>query len=290
MAEIANFTLKYSGALADDSRLDFYDVSQALIGFQRSLALTTHLVLTGEIITQAPSLDKAQIFLDTPEPGSWKITAIIVTSIYSIATAPPGTPLGHMVSSAYDYIVNQSLGFHVDYDSTLGRQIEELSTTEKGTSASPEAKLDALSEKCEAAIKSMHRPMTVSETAEEAEIIAEVSGRAQKVGPSLDRSTYEFLAYSVESDTPQEYLGRISSYNVNTYKGRIYVTAQGRPIPFELSEADRGSRNVRAIVRSLSENAQDRSSEPNVALRAFAYTSRTEKLKRLLVVNVRSLD
>jgi hypothetical protein len=79
MAEIANFTLKYSGALADDSRLDFYDVSQALIGFQRSLALTTHLVLTGEIITQAPSLDKAQIFLDTPEPGSWKITAIIVT-------------------------------------------------------------------------------------------------------------------------------------------------------------------------------------------------------------------
>ena len=35
-----SFSLKYSGGEADDHHIDLYDVSQALIGFQRSLALT----------------------------------------------------------------------------------------------------------------------------------------------------------------------------------------------------------------------------------------------------------
>ena len=56
---IANISLSYSGLLADRSEIDFYDVSQALVGFQLSLALTTHLILNDEIIVQAPSLKGA---------------------------------------------------------------------------------------------------------------------------------------------------------------------------------------------------------------------------------------
>jgi hypothetical protein len=103
---IANISLSYSGLLADRSEIDFYDVSQALVGFQLSLALTTHLILNDKIIVQAPSLKGAQILAFPTERGSWKFAAAIVTAgtiAYQLGTAPRDTPLGHLVSSAYDY-------------------------------------------------------------------------------------------------------------------------------------------------------------------------------------------
>jgi len=47
------FTLSYEGSSADDHQLDFYDAAQGLISFQRTLALTIHLVVNNEIIIQA---------------------------------------------------------------------------------------------------------------------------------------------------------------------------------------------------------------------------------------------
>jgi hypothetical protein len=69
--------LSYIGAEADEHELDFYDASVALIGFQRSLAITTHLILNGEVITQAPALKGARILALPPEEGSWKIKAAV---------------------------------------------------------------------------------------------------------------------------------------------------------------------------------------------------------------------
>lgn len=66
-----NFDLSFGGGITDRHQIDFYDVSQALIGFQRSLALTTHLVVNGEIITQSPSLKvhESMLFLQRREAG-----------------------------------------------------------------------------------------------------------------------------------------------------------------------------------------------------------------------------
>ena len=72
------FELSYKGNDSDDHEIDMYDVSQALIGFQRSLAITTHLVLNGNVITQAPSLKGAKIYTFPAEEGSWKIHAGIL--------------------------------------------------------------------------------------------------------------------------------------------------------------------------------------------------------------------
>lgn len=115
------FRLSFRGNDSDKHQIDLYDVSQALIGFQRSLALTTHLVLNGEIITQAPALKGARIFASPAKEGSWEIIATILAGIYAIGTAPKDTPIGHIVRSVYDYMVSQSLGVHVDYDKTIGQ-------------------------------------------------------------------------------------------------------------------------------------------------------------------------
>lgn len=158
-------SLSYDGQAANVSEIDLYDVAQALIGFQRSLALTTHLVLNDEIITQAPSLKGAQIFTRPAEEGSWKITAIIVSALYTLGTAQKDTPVGNLISSVYDYVISESLGFHVDYDKTLGQQYEEYKKSkEPKVEPLPQHRLDSLIEKCEFAIKEMHRPIIKSAT------------------------------------------------------------------------------------------------------------------------------
>jgi len=48
---MTSIALSYSGALANNNAIDMYDAARGLAGFHRSLALTTHLMLNGEIIT-----------------------------------------------------------------------------------------------------------------------------------------------------------------------------------------------------------------------------------------------
>jgi hypothetical protein len=290
MAELAEVSLSYSGDLADDRELDFYDVAEALKGFQRSLALTTHLVLNGEVITQAPSLEGAQILALVPEQGSWKVTAIIIASItgaYHLGTAPKDTPLGNLIGSAYDYVISETLGFHVDYDKTLGQQYDELKKANKDIKPLPQSKFDATVEKCEVAIRAMHRPIVMSETAEEAKITARIDGTLRSIGPPLTPETHDYIAFTEHERDPREILGRIASYNINTYKGRVFVTQEGRPIPFELEESARSLSNIALITESLRLNAVN-SSDPTAEIKLVALrnTSRSGRLKKLIVLRV----
>src|SRR5262249_25439480 len=75
-----DITLSLSVRDGDKNEINFYEVSQALIGFEQSLALTTHLIVNGEIITQAPALKGAAIVAFPPADGSWKLSAAILVT------------------------------------------------------------------------------------------------------------------------------------------------------------------------------------------------------------------
>jgi hypothetical protein len=289
MSEETAFELAFLGRDAERQEIDFYDVAEALKGFQRSLALTVHLVLNGEVITQAPSLKGAQIFLLAPEGGSWKATAVVaagLTGLYHLGTAPRDTPLGNLISSAYDYVISETLGFHVDYDKTLGQQYEELKRN-PNVKQLPQAKFDAIVEKCETSVKTMHRPIVISETATKAEVRAKTEGLPRLIGHALDQETYAHLAFTARDDRPLEIVGRVSSYNANTFKGRIYVAADGRPIPFELAENARTKPNIALITESLRRNAADpRDPEAEIKCTVYRETGRSGRIKRVFILNV----
>ncbi len=252
------FELSYSGNDSDAHEIDLYDVSQALIGFQRSLAITTHLILNGEIITQAPALKGAQIYAFPAEEGSWKINAgvlILGTVGYHVLTAPNNTPLGHLVYSAYDYVISESLGFHVDYDKSLGQLYEENKKKNIELPVVREAQLDSVIEKCSVAITEIHRPIYKTQTADMAEISGIIGNR--KV-PLNKQFTFETFQYVIEEHTEDEVniiSGFISSYNSNTFKGRIYVPEEERPISFTLSESAQSEHCIQLVVDSLRANA-----------------------------------
>lgn len=247
-------TLSYTGGLADNSEIDLYDVSRALLGFQRSLALTAHLVLNGEIITQAPSLKGVQILSTTPVQGSWKITATIIAGIWAAGTAPKDTPLGHLIYSAYDYVVHEITGYHVNYEKSIGQLLEE----NEEAKALTEPKLDSLIEKTENAIIDMHRPIVGSKTAVNANLVARVGPKSFDIGRGFDINTYEYAAYTREQEEKIYVRGMVSSYNTNTFKGRVFLLDEGRPVSFELSEGARSSSALDLITSSLRMSALDR--------------------------------
>lgn len=280
---MADIKLKFEGKLSDNHVLNFYDAARAMTGFQRSLALTTHLVMHGEIITQAPALKEADILVSTPSPGSWEIIASIVGAAWVAGTASKDTPLGHMLYSIYDYIISSTLGFHVDYEKSLFQSYRE-SLTEKGIT--PE-KLESLMEKTESSIGDMHRPIVASQSATSAKLFRLSRSGFDQIGPDMTSLSYDYIARTIRRDELIEHQGLVSSYNVNTYKGRIFLPDEQRPIPFELDEVAKNRESVQIITSSLRTNATSRrESEGLIALYGRRLESSTGRLKALIVNKV----
>lgn len=288
----ANFELSFEGNDAEEHFLDFYDAAQALGGFQRSLALTTHFVLHDEIITQAPSLKGARILSAPPEEGSWKATALVISAIGAAALAPRDSTAGHIISSVYDYVVSQTLGFHVDFDEALGVTLERY-RAEQNRSAPRESQLDSLIEKCEIPIRDMHRPIAYSGTATSANLTCNVGREEIPVGPRLDLDTWHHISTNKRSSELSVFSGWTSSYNINTFKGRAFLPDFGRPVPFTLAESARDAKTVALLTTSLDENAKSRmrndvrlGDEGRRHFQAYVNTSANGRLKSIFVTAV----
>jgi len=275
--------LAFGGSLSDRNHIDLYDVSEAMLGFHRSIAITTHFILNGEVITQAPSLKGARIICPPTEEGSWKVTAIVIAAMYSLSTAPKDTPLGHLVSSAYSYVVKQSLGFHVDFEKSLGQQYEEYRKQNSAMNHISEERMDGVIEKCERSIKSLHRPIIASKTADFAALTFK-SDLDNTFSTNINAMTYEYIDAQIRSDDLFVFQGFVSSYNINTYKGRVYIKEYQRTIPFEIAEEIRGSRSISLVVNSLRANAIERLEGSGlINFRAFKNVTPNKLLKSLYI-------
>ena len=252
MSNILEVTLSYEGKNSDEHEIDFYDVSQALIGFQRTLALTTHLILNNKIITQAPALKNAKILALPAEEGSWKITAgLALTGLYAMTTTPQNTVLGHLVFSAYDYVISQSIGKHVDFNKSIGQLYEEAQRNNISIKPITSSSADSLIEKCDTAIKEIHRPIFKTESASTAKFSAKIGKDQTNSSAKFSIESYNYLdEYFVHKETII-IKGRISGYNGNTFKGRIYSVEDGRPISFELQNSAKVKRPLQLLMASL---------------------------------------
>lgn len=282
------FEFKFQGNDSDEHQIDFYDVNQALIGFQRSLALTTHLVLNGKIITQAPALKGAKIYALPSEESSWKITALVVAGgLYQLGTTPHDTVVGHIVHSLYDYVISESLGFHVDYEKSLGELYEQAKEKELKIPQLDQTRADSLIEKCSTAVKDMHRPIFRSATATSALISSTMNGRSHPFGTPLTLDTYDYLHETHVENNPIDIIGRISSYNANSYKGRIYVPIEGRPITFELMKSVRSRKKISMVMSSLRASALERRTGNGfIKCKVIRELSKSGQLKRYRVVDI----
>lgn len=282
-------TLTFEGGLADKHQLDFYDAAHALVGFERSLALVTHFVLNGEIITQAPALKGARIFTEAPADGSWKVIARISALALAAGSVGRDSPVGYAVTSMFDAVLHGSMGFHVDYDKTFQQQLSE----QRHKGVVTKAKVQSLIEKCETSIADIHRPMVGSRTAE----IACISGKPTpsepetKLGPDMTPLTYEYLMDEQNSDTMEELTGKVSSYNINTFKGRAFIVEEARTVSFELTDKAKTPKQTNRITQSLRfNNADKRDKRALIEVHGYRVESRNGRLKHLNLIKVNDYD
>jgi hypothetical protein len=283
---MVEFELTFDGGQAEEGLLEFYDAAKALSGFQRSLALTTHLALHGEIITQAPSAKGFQIYVPPFYEGSWKTRAkILLGTAFVVGSVGKDSPVGHVVTSLYDAALSTTMGFEVDYDKTL----QELYYENHRDRPVTVEKIDSLCEKIESSIADMHRPIVISESATRANV-SRCDYYKRDVGPVFSPLTYEYVKQTLRDDELIIVLGHVSSYNINTYQGRIYSLDERRPIPFELDESTRNKRSVGILTRSQHNNGQNPfSNDSLVKLHCYRMLSAAGKIKRYLVVAVESM-
>lgn len=276
--------LKYEGELAENGQLDFYDAAQALLGFQRSIALTTHFVINGKVITQAPSLKGAEIIIQPPKKGSWIVVATVLGGLGYLGTRPKDTPIGHIVTSAYDYVLRRTMGIKVDFDKTIGELLDDKKQRD-GILLS-EGRFDDLAEKCEYAIKEMHRPVVHSQTAERGRLSRIERGQIVPLKTRLTEQTYEALDFERKSNVCRIYEGLVSGYNVNTKKGRFYIKELSRTVPFIIADSYAAPAVASRIARNMERLA---SGDLNATLKfeAFENQSRNGRLRSLIVVQIK---
>lgn len=289
MQEYLRTAIIFDGATAANNVIDFYDVQRALYGFQRTLALTTHLALNGEIITQAPALKGAQILALPPEAGSWKFTAIVVgglaSGVYTLGTAEKDTPVGYLMNSILDYTLNKTFGIELDYDKTIRKLIEERDIKESSL-PTPE-QLNSLAEKTQNSIIDMHRPIEKG-SATTASITSTKGGRTVTIGPAMNLRTLDAAREVIEVDKLTEFEGRVSSYNMNTHIGRIYLPKEGRTIPFEISRNMVTKQIERIISQSLDRNIAGLPPEDStIILDGIYYLTKSGELNKIVAVNAK---
>lgn len=82
--------------------------------------------------------------------------------------------------------------------------------------------------------------------------------------------------------------GRISSYNSNTFKGRIYSAEEGRPISFELQPSAKGDYSLQLIIASLSAYTRNNFDDEWIDLYCVVHkiTSRSGQLKSYKITSI----
>lgn len=288
MAASLTLELVFRGSDAQGGRLQFYDASQALVGFERVVSLTNHLLLNGEVITQSPSARGFEVFLLPPEEGSWKaVLAVVFGTALTVGVASKDSALGYLAVSALDYVIQESLGFEVDFDEMLGPQIERAFEQKAIPNKLSGDRFDSLIEKVEPGLRQCHRPIVFSESATNAQVNWNIGSSRGVMDGFLDENTYEYIARTVRSDDLQDFTGSVSSYNMNTFKGRIYIESLQRTVPFELAEAARSALAQSLIAGSLYENTVRSGVFKNlVVLRGFRNDSVNGRLKNIFVIEV----
>jgi hypothetical protein len=290
------FELRFDGRLASEGQLQFYDLAHALWGLERTISITTHLLLNGKVITQSTAAEGFYLTILPPEEGSWKVKVVLgIGSILgAFGLAPPDTQFGWLAKSAVEYVIQETLGFTPNFDETLGSQIQKFREIE-GQRDLPkdlsQSRFDSVIEKCEVGLRDMHRPIVFSGTAEVAQIEYHVGVRSGVLLGHFDQETYQYVAQTVRKEDIEEFEGLISSYNINTFSGRLYIPSLNRTIPFELDKDTRDRRSIDAITLSLRKNATLRNVPaekllPDVHFRAFRNESVTGRLKKIYVISV----
>lgn len=253
------------------STLAAYDAAQALYGIARSLSITTHYVLNGRVIKQAPSLLHAQVMVAPPRAGSFEFIVPIVDLLTSkeVIAGTISTVGGGLIVELTKLLYRRATG---QPEKTSSDEIMRLQREKHGD-------IDALSEAVEQDVLRLHRPFNGPITH------LNIYGGENYIG-NFNHKTYDYAKTKTLSDEPEEFIGNVASFNANTLNGGLWLKDEERVVAFSKDRSVHFKEDERALLAwSLNEYAHSR--HGLLRLTGFSLKSKQEQLKRIFVTAVK---
>jgi hypothetical protein len=247
----------YTGGDAEDNRLDLYDGAVSLQGIARSLAITTHAFINGEVRTRADIAHGASLYLYPSRRGSFVLEA----AVWMTAAVASGV--------FYDFIrytYKEAVGALDDSDEPGGALEKRIEPT-----------LGELPAVLESSLTSVHRPITQDPKIR----IAVTRPRGEEL-IVFDAQTANALL-PVATKLLDPILGHVTRYNTISRWGRFYDYSEKRVISFFL-EANISDRERSLITWSL--HQANVNGDGTLYMFATADVTPTGKVKRYTVSKV----
>jgi hypothetical protein len=253
--------------------LGAYDASVALHGIARSLSITTHYVLHGRIIKQAPALRGAKVLVLPPREGSFEFIAPIVDFVsprsveiaLALTLGIAGNYLTDLTKLLYRRATGQSEQVETD-------RVEDLRREKPG-------EVDALADAIEEDVVRMHWPLDGPVQ------YFNIYGGHQNIG-HFNQASYDYAKTKIVGEFVEDFEGNVASFNANSLNGRLWLLAEERTVSFNkdrdvvFSDQDR-----KLLAWSLNEYANGRAGRLIVS--GIPLRSKQGSLKAVFVRRVR---
>lgn len=213
-----DINIRFLGGDASLSRLDMYDGSAALFGFAKTFLISSHFLVNERVIFQAPAAKGVRCYLRTSHPGSWEQVVQIVVDNQEFLLGVGAATAKDILKDFTKLVLAQGIGRPAR---AITRHVRDL-LARKGSD------VEALKEATEGSLRDAHRTVGMDGRTS----IRLISNRERIA--TFDEGTKRYVTDVIAESGTHDVMGNISSYNVNSRRGRIYDVALGRTVPFVL--------------------------------------------------------
>ena len=217
--------MRYEGGDADENRLDLYDGTASIQGVAQAMQIATHAFVNGKLITKAPALKGAKLYLKPSKPGSFLVDiGVFITANPEITLASGGIFAAYTANPFYDFLkmIFGKANGSIDIDPETPSVLKALDRQEPF--------FDEVAEVMEGSLQRAHRP--IGEGVDQILIDRPRSGLV-----ILDENTKDWVNTRDVTPIDNNLTGNVTRYNAITRNGRIYVDQLNRIVPFRLGEA-----------------------------------------------------
>jgi hypothetical protein len=214
--------VRFLGGEAKQNRLDFYDGSESLFGFSKTIKLAAHYLFTGKVRFQAPLAQGVKLFMLPAATGSYKQPILVEFDGDEIVINGKKVKVS---SEVFNDFIAQAIGTTVGND--FDPQTEEVNTI---FTARP-GDMVALNEALDGPTKQAHR--FIGKVRSHKKTMLEPYGIADEKLAAFDGDTLEYLITRIISDNVEIVEGTVASYHSASSSGRIYVPNLERQVPFK---------------------------------------------------------
>lgn len=260
--DLAKYTLRlrYEGGTANEGLIDFYDGATSIYGFSQALQIATHAYVKGEIVSRAPALKGARMYLTPLRRGS-----VVVDVVTFIETYP--ATFGIAAPVFYDFI-------KFAFAKATGKlKVQPETTPVKRELERDEPFFDELAETLEGSLQRSHRIIGDGVTKVGLE-------RARIPLLTFDSKSKDWVNTREESPKVKTVHGNVTRFNSVSRNGRAFIRELDRIVPFR-PDGDFPNARLGLLTWSLHGSNVDHQKQLTFAVREIK--SARGEVKRLLL-------